>query len=60
MAVAGRLSEDPSIAVAVLEAGMNVEELPEVCVLDTTLPIYTHLDIKTPGVRSGSDWNRKG
>ena len=36
MAVAGRLSEDPSIAVAVLEAGMNVEDLPEVLLVVPT------------------------
>jgi choline dehydrogenase-like flavoprotein len=30
LAVAGRLAEDPSITVAVLEAGPNVEHLPEV------------------------------
>ncbi|KAF8799202.1 hypothetical protein BYT27DRAFT_7069976, partial [Phlegmacium glaucopus] len=30
LAVAGRLAEDPSITVAVLEVGANVEHLPEV------------------------------
>ena len=42
MAVAGRLSEDPLITVAVLEAGMNVENVPEV-VVDTIImnPLYS-------------------
>ena len=42
MAVAGRLSEDLSITVAVLEAGLNVEDLPEV-IVDTiiTIPLYS-------------------
>ena len=30
LAVASRLSEDPSVTVAVIEAGPNVEDLPEV------------------------------
>ena len=58
MAVAGRLSEDPSISVAVLEAGMNVEDLPEV-VVDTTMT-NPFILIEGSGVYSGSDWNRKG
>jgi hypothetical protein len=50
-------SEDPSVTVAVLEAGMNVEDLPEV-VVDT---IHESIIlIENPGVYSGSDWNRKG
>jgi choline dehydrogenase-like flavoprotein len=42
MAVAGRLSEDPSITVAVLEAGMNVEDLPEVVLTQLPRIHYTH------------------
>ena len=60
MAVAGRLAKDPSITVAVLEAGMNVEDLPEVvqCLSRfTTNPLYSY---RNQGVCSGSHWNRKG
>ena len=54
MAVAGRLAEDPSITVAVLEAGMNVEDLPEVVYALSRLSRihYTHIEIKVfiPGL----------
>ena len=47
MAVAGRLFEDPSFTVAVvLEAGMNVEELPEVMLTQLSRIHYTHRKIK--------------
>ena len=42
MAVAGRLSEDPSITVAVLEAGVNVEDIPEVVLTELPRIHYTH------------------
>ena len=38
LAVASRLAEDASITVAVLEAGSNVEHLPEVCRAGLFLP----------------------
>ena len=49
--MAGRLSEDPSITVAVLEAGMNVENLPEVVLTQLPRIHYTHRNqVFVPGL----------
>lgn len=56
LTVAGRLSEDPSVSVAVIEAGPNAENLPEVFIrgLIGTGQAFTNLDCIRPCPRNTS------
>lgn len=56
LAVASRLSEDPSVTVAVVEAGPNAEHLPEVFDWIKTSSSLTYFSTKRCSFRDWSEW----